>query len=444
MVSEATRHVMQANKSKNTKPELRVRAALREAGLPGYRLHWRAAPGKPDICYPGRKVAIFVNGCFWHRCPYCALSTPKSNVEFWTAKFARNRARDERDRELLARDGWKVITIWECRLKKNRFDATVARVADEVRRAGSSANKAEVAPRGDKGPVPCPRRPRLPGQTAPAASSRWAPRPPGAIASVPRSSVRVIIRQLRLTEPAPARAIAAGSNRRCSMAVYVTSDAHGHVRALDEVLDQISLASDDVLYVLGDLIDRGPDPLGVILLVRSLPQARVLMGNHEQLMLHATAHTGAPRDGEFDLSGLDNITFTDWFDWMNNGGNATATQLCQLREDEYDEVISWASGLPLYDVAVAGGHTFALVHAGIDAGFVSEWREAHPEADPCEPAALLDLLGASRQTSCCGCATAWRFPRGSWTRAAAVPSWWPATHRRRCSRALPACPRSSA
>ncbi len=87
------------------------------------------------------------------------------------------------------------------------------------------------------------------------------------------------------------------------MAVYVTSDAHGHVRALDEVLDQISLASDDVLYVLGDLIDRGPDPLGVILLVRSLPQARVLMGNHEQLMLHATAHTGAPRDGEFDLWG---------------------------------------------------------------------------------------------------------------------------------------------
>ena len=117
MVSEATRHVMQANKSKNTKPELRVRAALRAAGLPGYRLHWKAAPGKPDICYPGRKVAIFVNGCFWHRCPYCALSTPKSNVEFWTAKFARNRARDERDHEQLARDGWKVITIWECRLK---------------------------------------------------------------------------------------------------------------------------------------------------------------------------------------------------------------------------------------------------------------------------------------------------------------------------------------
>ena len=68
-VSIATRHVMQANKSKNTKPELLVRHALRDAGLPGYRLHWKKAPGKPDVCYPGRKVAVFVHGCYWHRCP---------------------------------------------------------------------------------------------------------------------------------------------------------------------------------------------------------------------------------------------------------------------------------------------------------------------------------------------------------------------------------------
>lgn len=136
MVSEATRHVMQANKSKNTKPELKVRAALRAAGLPGYRLHWKAAPGKPDICYPGRKVAIFVNGCFWHRCPYCALSTPKTNVEFWTAKFERNRARDQRDCEELANTGWTVVVIWECRLKKGRFDATMDELVRIVRAAG--------------------------------------------------------------------------------------------------------------------------------------------------------------------------------------------------------------------------------------------------------------------------------------------------------------------
>lgn len=134
-VSAATRHVMQANKSKNTKPELKVRAALREVGLSGYRLHWKKAPGKPDICFPGRRVAIFVNGCFWHRCPHCGLSMPKSNVEFWEAKFARNRARDARDNALLVSGGWTVITIWECRLKKGRFDATMRELVREIRRA---------------------------------------------------------------------------------------------------------------------------------------------------------------------------------------------------------------------------------------------------------------------------------------------------------------------
>lgn len=91
MVSEATHHVMQANKSKNTKPELKVRKALRKAGLSGYRLHWKKAAGRPDICFPGRRVAIFVNGCFWHRCPHCSLPLPKSNVAFWSAKFERGR-----------------------------------------------------------------------------------------------------------------------------------------------------------------------------------------------------------------------------------------------------------------------------------------------------------------------------------------------------------------
>ena len=134
-VSTATRHVMQANKSKNTKPELRVRAALRDAGLVGYRIHWKKAPGKPDICFPGRRVAIFVNGCFWHRCPHCALPLPKSNVDFWQAKFARNVARDERDLRLLSADGWTVLVVWECALKGDAFDSTMSSLVREVRRA---------------------------------------------------------------------------------------------------------------------------------------------------------------------------------------------------------------------------------------------------------------------------------------------------------------------
>ena len=131
-VSEATRHVMQANKSKNTKPELLVRQALRAAGLPGYRLHWKKCPGRPDICYPGRKIAVFVNGCFWHRCPHCNLSEPKSNVEFWQKKFARNRARDARNHAELLAAGWTVLVVWECALKKKRFDATMSQLVRQI------------------------------------------------------------------------------------------------------------------------------------------------------------------------------------------------------------------------------------------------------------------------------------------------------------------------
>ena len=134
-VSVATRHVMQANRSKNTSPELLVRRKLREAGLAGYRLHWKKAPGRPDVCYPGRKVAVFVNGCYWHRCPHCALPLPKTNVAFWADKFARNRQRDERDQRLLLEDGWTVLVVWECRLKGERLAATTEALAHEVRRA---------------------------------------------------------------------------------------------------------------------------------------------------------------------------------------------------------------------------------------------------------------------------------------------------------------------
>lgn len=134
--STATRHVMQANRSKNTKPELLVRRALREAGLPGYRLHRKGVPGHPDVCYVGRRVAIFVNGCYWHHCPHCQLPMPKSNVDFWRAKFERNRARDARDRVALVEQGWTVVVVWECQLKGERLAATMERVVDVVRHAG--------------------------------------------------------------------------------------------------------------------------------------------------------------------------------------------------------------------------------------------------------------------------------------------------------------------
>ena len=122
---------MQGNKRKDTKPELLVRERLRAAGLGGYRLQWKA-PGRPDIAWPGKKVCIFVNGCFWHRCPHCNPSTPKKNVEYWTAKFDRNVERDRKNEQALRKDGWRVHTIWECELKKKTLDATMARLLPKL------------------------------------------------------------------------------------------------------------------------------------------------------------------------------------------------------------------------------------------------------------------------------------------------------------------------
>ena len=133
------------------------------------------------------------------------------------------------------------------------------------------------------------------------------------------------------------------------MAIYVTSDAHGHVRALDEALSKISLTSDDTLYVLGDMIDRGPDPVGVIKLVRSLPNAHVLKGNHEQIMLDA-------------IIGQDQL---DAETWDINGGWTTRQRLNDMEFEAYEELVRWMATLPLYAVAETEERPYLLVHAGI-------------------------------------------------------------------------------
>lgn len=130
--SEAARHTMQANRGKNTRPEMELRCLLRAAGFPGYRLHWKKAPGRPDIAFPGRKVAIFVNGCYWHRCPHCHPPAPRANAEFWEAKFVANEARDARQIAELEATGWVVITVWECQLRTDPQSV----VAEVVRRLG--------------------------------------------------------------------------------------------------------------------------------------------------------------------------------------------------------------------------------------------------------------------------------------------------------------------
>ena len=127
-MSEGVSKSMRSNKGKDTCPELVLRRALREAGLSGYRLQWKV-PGRPDIAYPGKKVAVFVNGCFWHRCPRCNLPLPKTHQDFWNAKFERNVERDSEKTALLERDGWTVITVWECDLKER-----LPQCIEEIRR----------------------------------------------------------------------------------------------------------------------------------------------------------------------------------------------------------------------------------------------------------------------------------------------------------------------
>ncbi len=109
--------VMRRVKGRNTAPEMTVRRALTKLGA-RYRLHRKDLPGNPDIVLPGRKLAIFVHGCFWHGHD-CARGArvPKQNRDYWVAKVGRNVARDERGRESLAALGWRVETIWECELK---------------------------------------------------------------------------------------------------------------------------------------------------------------------------------------------------------------------------------------------------------------------------------------------------------------------------------------
>lgn len=109
--------VMRRVKSKDTRPEKTVRRLLTALGV-RYRLHRKDLPGSPDIAMPGRKLALFVHGCFWHGHD-CARGSrvPKQNRDYWTAKVGRNRARDIVSRDKLEALGWRVETIWECEMK---------------------------------------------------------------------------------------------------------------------------------------------------------------------------------------------------------------------------------------------------------------------------------------------------------------------------------------
>ena len=109
--------VMRRVKGQNTKPEMIVRRMLWRLGA-RYRLHRRDLPGAPDIVLAGRKLVVFVHGCFWHG-HNCARGArvPKANRDYWLTKVGRNRERDVEHRARLEAMGWRVLTIWECDLR---------------------------------------------------------------------------------------------------------------------------------------------------------------------------------------------------------------------------------------------------------------------------------------------------------------------------------------
>ena len=119
IVSQETRSRMMAGiRGKDTKPEMILRKALHARGL-RYRLHARHVPGRPDLVFAKYGAVIFVHGCFWHRHKGCRYATmPSTRPDFWKRKFAANVKRDQDVRCVLASNGWRVATVWECALRK--------------------------------------------------------------------------------------------------------------------------------------------------------------------------------------------------------------------------------------------------------------------------------------------------------------------------------------
>jgi DNA mismatch endonuclease, patch repair protein len=118
--------------SANRDTELRMIALLKHHGITGWRRNARVF-GKPDFVFPRERVALFVDGCFWHRHAGCKFAyTPKSRVEFWLRKFDNNVARDKLVTRTLRRVGWKIVRIWECELVVRRSKRVTRRIQRTV------------------------------------------------------------------------------------------------------------------------------------------------------------------------------------------------------------------------------------------------------------------------------------------------------------------------
>ncbi|MBN1195332.1 MAG: very short patch repair endonuclease [Methanomicrobiaceae archaeon] len=117
LTKEQRKYNMSRIRGKDTSPELKIRKMLYTRGIQGYRVHYKL-PGKPDIVFIKKRIAIFIDGCFWHKCPEC-FQEPQTRKEFWMNKIDANVKRDHDVNQKLETDGWKVLRFWEHRVRKD-------------------------------------------------------------------------------------------------------------------------------------------------------------------------------------------------------------------------------------------------------------------------------------------------------------------------------------
>jgi len=127
---ERRSEIMAAVRSRgNRSTEWKIRAILIQSGIRGWKLHCQYLPGRPDFTFLKERIAVFVDGCFFHGCPKCGR-IPKSNQDFWRTKILKNKIRDRRCRAQLRRSGWRVLRLWEHDLRSSKW---ILRIKDSLR-----------------------------------------------------------------------------------------------------------------------------------------------------------------------------------------------------------------------------------------------------------------------------------------------------------------------
>lgn len=143
---EKRSEMMSGIRAKDTKPEMRVRKALFSRGY-RYRLHRRDLPGTPDIVLAGRRVAIFVHGCFWHGHAGCSLAkVPSTRADFWKRKFELNQQRDDAAIGALLEAGWRVLVVWECFVRATKTEEKLATALSSWLESANSTDTLQSIP----------------------------------------------------------------------------------------------------------------------------------------------------------------------------------------------------------------------------------------------------------------------------------------------------------